>query len=164
MRAAPSQQGLDPRRDRLLQRDQPAALEDAGQAIRSSQVVIVEDQDVREGGDGFGEIRLRPGKTARKFVGRNVMPALGYPHGNALLRHPGSRDADKAEDYGVTGGGRVCEEADLIAYGIGKDRLEDEALPPRDERSAQRVGAARRRLAQLRTLRGPTRVRCCPPR
>ena len=69
-----SQQGLDPRRDRFFQRDQPAPIEDGGQAIRSSEVVIVEDQDVRKGADGLGEIRQRTRKA-----GREVRPQASIP-------------------------------------------------------------------------------------
>ena len=126
---------------------------DRDQAIRATQVAVVVDEDVREFSQGRPEIPEGPRKPGLQLLRRHVVAALRHTHGDPLLGNPRAGEPDEAEDDRVPGGGRALQEAELVADGIGEDRLEHEALPALDQRVPQRSGEAHRR-GGLKTERG----------
>ena len=66
-----------------------AVLEDGDSAERSGEIVVVEDQNVREFVDRGLEVGQRARVAAEEFVRGDVVPALRDAHRHALLGNSG---------------------------------------------------------------------------
>jgi hypothetical protein len=93
-----------------------------------SQVVVVKDENAGKFLDRLFEIGHGARKSGVQFIGWHIMSALADAHGNAFFRTSGIRDADETQNHGVTPLCRIFQKRQLVAHGIGKHRLENEAL------------------------------------
>ena len=70
---------------------------------------------------------------------RHIVTALRDSHSDALLGNLGTGDSHETKNYRISNRSRIFQEGQLVANGIGKNRLKNEALTLSDEFASQRI-------------------------
>ena len=137
------QQGLEPSGYRGIQAHPLTVLKDGHLPEWGSQVVVVEDERIREFAESGLEIGQGAGETGDEFHGRHVVATLGNAHGDALFGYGRPGNPDEAEHHGVAGFRRLLQESQFVAHRIGEDGFEHEAFALLHQLTSEGVGHLR---------------------
>src|SRR5271157_383251 len=139
-----SKQSAQPLRNPLGDENRLSALELGHFPEGSSEIFVVENQNRRKCLNRHIQVGERARKPTDQFLRRDIVPALGYAHGNAFLRRLRSGNPDEAEYDVVARSGCVCEESKFVTYRIGEYRLKHKALAQSNEFASKGIGQLRR--------------------